>query len=1031
MKKKRILSWVLVGLILMSLWPMSFAEGEDTLTIHYKRADGVYDNWSVWLWKEGGEGQALTFSGEDAFGAFLKVKLDDPKASYGFIVRLGEWEAKDFPDDQFIDFAMDKEIWITSGEAGYTTIAPKGSGQEVVGDDETKMRIHYRRLDQKYDGWNMWVWPEGGNGAAYTFTGTDNYGVYVDLVVPETKGVSQIGLIARLREWEAKDVDVDRFVPMSWKNDEGLLEVWLLQDTERVYRQLDHIDFTPKLLKASFDDFKTFSVEGSQPFESALKTNAIKVTSQGKAVMVDAFRINSINPKKMTISLSQPIRFEASYEVVIDGFQERTIDINALMGSDAFAKATTYQGELGALYTQAETHFKVWAPTSSGMTLKLYPTGHDSETSQVIPMQRTKEGVWETVVKGDLHGVYYTYETTFAGVSKETMDPYARAAGVNGLRGMVVDLSRTNPKGWEDDQRPPFKDIADAIVYELHIRDLSMHEDSGILNKGKFLGLTETGTKNSEGLPTGLDHIKALGVTHLQILPMYDYLSVDETNLGANQFNWGYDPQNYNLPEGSYATDPYKGEVRIMEAKKMIQTLHENGIRVVMDVVYNHTGKSADSHLNILAPGYYYRFDDSKFCNGSGCGNETASERAMVRKMMIDSVLYWVEEYHIDGFRFDLMGVHDIETMQAIEEAVHAVDPSILIYGEGWTGGQAGLSESQRLVKANMKKVTGIGAFNDDMRDGIKGHVFNPTESGFVQGGKGFEESVKFGVVGAISHPGIRQVSVMYAKVAWANQPTQSINYVSAHDNHTLFDKLALTAPEASLEDRLKMQALANGIVLTSQGIPFLHAGVEFARTKQGDENSYKSPDAINALDWSSLSSYQELTTFYQDLIALRKAHPSFRLGSADRVVSQITFYGTQGLTQTPDGVVAYLIRDPEGRDQAGTIFVAYNANKTPITLQLPSGEWNEWVRGYQVVDGLDQGLSMQSVVIEPISMAVLGAKQVLPLKVSEDPQPLPEDDGTNQESDPQNPYLGLVVVLGLGLGLGAWVRHRKSKLKA
>lgn len=436
-----------------------------------------------------------------------------------------------------------------------------------------------------------------------------------------------------------------------------------------------------------------------------------------------------------------------------------------------------------------------------------------------------EKGVWSCEKQGDLNGVYYTYSIKIGNKTNEAVDLYARTTGVNGDRGMVVDLSATNPEGFEEDVRPAFENPTDAVIYEIHVRDLSSDASSGISNTGKFLGFTETGTTNPDGLATGIDHIKDLGVTHVQILPSYDYATVDETKLDTPQFNWGYDPKNYNVPEGSYSTDPYHGEVRINEMKQMIQAFHENGIRVNMDVVYNHTFNIENSWYQKTVPDYFYRKVGENYSNASGCGNETASDRAMVRKYIVDSVVYWAKEYHIDGFRFDLMAVHDIETMNAVRAALDEIDPSIMVYGEGWTGGDCAIPSSQQALKANMAKIDRVGAFSDDIRDGIKGSVFDAQDKGFISGKDGMEESVKFGIVGATPHPQVMTFKNDKGSKSWAAQPGQSINYVSCHDNLTFWDKLAISNADDSEETRIQMNKLGSAIILTSQGVPFFKQG--------------------------------------------------------------------------------------------------------------------------------------------------------------------------------------------------------------
>jgi len=595
-------------------------------------------------------------------------------------------------------------------------------------------------------------------------------------------------------------------------------------------------------------------------------------------------------------------------------------------------------GDLGASWTKRGTAFRLWAPSAEAADLLFYARDLDSPPTKTVRMRRGPKGTWTHREPGDLHGTYYTYRVTIGSRRQpEAVDPYAKAVGANGMRGMIVDLSRTNPPGWVSDLRPPLKSFTDSIIYELHIRDLSTHSSSGIRHKGRFLGLTEAGTRSPTGERTGLDHLVDLGITHLHLLPSFDFVSVDETRPGLDQFNWGYDPQNYNVPEGSYSTNPRDGAVRIREFKEMVRALHAHGIRVVMDVVYNHTGRTPDSNFNLLVPRYYYREDGKGgFSNGSGCGNETASERFMMRKFMVDSVVYWAREYHVDGFRFDLMGLHDITTMNAIRRALDRVDPSILLYGEPWGAGPSPFPADRLAHKANTSRLNRIAAFSDDLRDGVKGYVFQHDEPGFANGLAGREEAVKFGVVAATRHPQVDGSKLPYSRAPWARQPFQCVNYVSCHDNHTLWDRLAITNPRDSEAERIRMDVLCQAIVLTAQGIAFLHAGEEMLRTKRGNENSYNAPDRINQLDWTRKAKYRPVYRYYRGLIALRKAHPAFRMGGAAAIRRHLKF-----LKMPAPNMVGFVLAGHANGDPAGTLVVIYNANRTAQDVSIPRGAWN------------------------------------------------------------------------------------------
>lgn len=602
-------------------------------------------------------------------------------------------------------------------------------------------------------------------------------------------------------------------------------------------------------------------------------------------------------------------------------------------------------GDLGVTYTPESTTFKLWSPAADAARVRLY----NSDAVDEKPLKEVKmkevDGAWTATREMDLEGMYYTFQIKQGGNwNPEATDPYARAAGTNGLRGQVVDLSKTNPDGWENDKRPALAAPTDAVLYELHIRDASIEPRSGITAKGKFIGLTEHGTVTPQGDATGLDHILELGVTHVHLLPSFDFMSVDESRPNDPQFNWGYDPQNYNVPEGSYATDASDGRVRIREFKELVKTFHDAGLRVIMDVVYNHTGRSEDSHFQHLIPDYFYRFnEDGTMSNASACGNEIASDRPMVRKYIRESVEYWVNEYHVDGFRFDLMGIHDIPTMNEISQSLHAIDPTILVYGEGWKAGDSPLPDSVLALKANTPELIQIAAFSDDIRDGMKGSVFVHDEQGFVSGAKGKDMSIRFGIVGSTDHPQVDYDSVNYSNAPWAKEPAQTINYASCHDNHTLWDRLKISNPTDPPSRREQMHRLALSIVLTSQGIPFLHAGTEMCRTKNGEENSYKSGDGINAIRYNGKRAHKVTYNYVRGLIALRKAHPAFRIGNTALLQKHLTFMDTND-----SQLVVYRIIDAPG-DEWSDIVVAFNGSDQPKKVDLPEGDWQLVVDGRQV----------------------------------------------------------------------------------
>lgn len=599
-----------------------------------------------------------------------------------------------------------------------------------------------------------------------------------------------------------------------------------------------------------------------------------------------------------------------------------------------------YEGdELGVRYTSEATQFRLWSPAIEAARVHIYENYIGGDAVQSLELGRSEGGTWLGILEGDHAGKYYTFQVQSAGVwLEEKPDPYARAVGTNGRRGMILDLDTTDPENWENDRRRQTANPTDAIVYELHIRDLSIAGNSGIQNQGKFLGLAETGTKSPDGRSTGLDHIKDMGITHVHILPAFDFRSIDESDPAKYRYNWGYDPQHYNVPEGTYSTDPVDGAVRIREFKQMVQAFHQAGIGVILDVVYNHTGDTEHSVFNQLVPGYYYRhWEDGRFSDASACGNETASERAMVRNYIIESVKYWADEYHLDGFRFDLMGIHDIETMNAVSAALRAIDPSILVYGEGWTAGDSPLPYEERALKRFTHQLDGVAAFSDNIRDGIKGHVFTPDDRGFASGKPGLKETIKFGIVASTDHPQVDYEAVEWLDEpkAWAAAPTQTMTYVSCHDNHTLWDRLLNSHPDASEEDRISMQKLAGAMVLTSQGISFLHAGVEMLRTKYGVENSFESPDSINRIDWARKTQYADVVDYFKGLIALRKNHPAFRMTTTEMLQEHLQFLDTEG-----DNFIAYTINGNANGDSWSNILILLNGALDPQPFTLPEGNW-------------------------------------------------------------------------------------------
>ena len=803
-------------------------------------------------------------------------------------------------------------------------------------EDGTKQLTLYWKADSiDFETSDMWIWYPEKDGRGYPMYPCA-YGAKCMINVPND--IEEVGFIVRVKcsepcgtSWgeATKDFDGDRFVKMG----AGDTQVYLISGDGEIYFSED--GGVTLMQKKAVNHLGIVS-----PDEIKYNiTPAIRLTSLDQIAVYDGDRrleiesVSSLDNEVVTgvIKLKEKLDITKLYDVEIEGYERTTAIPTGIFDSEEFVREYTYDGnDLGAIPSGGSTTFKLWAPTASKVVLNLYEAGDGGSAFSTVEMEKGDHGVWSSTQPVG-SGTYYTYTVTTAMGTKETTDPYAKALGVNGNRGMVIDLDTTDPEGFEADSFVSgIETYRDAVIWEVHVRDFS-NRIAGSKYPGKYLAFTETGLKNASGEPVGLDYIVDLGVTHVHLQPVYDYATVDETK--CTQFNWGYDPKNYNAPEGSYSTDPYHGEVRINEFKQMVQALHEKGIGVIMDVVYNHTF-DANANLNLIVPYYYYRYTSAGVnSNGSGCGNETASERKMFRKFMVDSVSYWASEYHIDGFRFDLMGLHDLETMQAIETAVHQINPKALLYGEGWTGGTTTMRPNTQATQANIHEVKAsagaagaVAVFNDAIRDGLKGSVFNATDKGYISGdpSKARATSVAFGIVGG----GVGTQS-------WKVEDAMIINYMSSHDNRTLWDKLTLSNPDATDEQKVRMNRLGASIVMISKGTPFWLAGEEMLRTKGGDGNSYKSSDAVNNLDWDALqkdSNVMATRDFYRDLIAMRKANDFLRNAE---VSCEIAGDGSITVTYTVGGeTVALAYVNPTGVD---------------VSTTLPAGEWGVLMNGTTV----------------------------------------------------------------------------------
>ena len=805
------------------------------------------------------------------------------------------------------------------------TSPPDGEYRDVPSFEEVHVTFHYYRYDENYENWNLWIWNPGKDGQRFGFLGEDEFGKTATVKLADGDGIEELGFILRKSEqnndWAGQELN-DRFVTSF--DEEGKTHVWLVQGQQRVYEDPNLIDTTPRILEAEWDEMNQVLLTANFPIaKDDMAQDGLSI--QEDHTLSPQVKAVEGKPNQLKLNLDKPINFQKEYALVSDKFGTTPITVGAVVRSESFDEHYFYEGDdLGNTYTKGETKFRVWAPTARVAQLVLYDSWQDTK-GEIVPMEEDERGTWTASLQGDQDGQIYNYRVQIGNDWNEAVDPYVRAVTVNGDRGVVVNLDKTDPKKWNE-KKPKFTSQIDAIIYELHVRDLSIQKESGITNKGKFLGVTETGTRGPDGMTTGLDFIKDLGVSHVQFLPIYDYRTVDETRIDDPQYNWGYDPKNYNVPEGSYSTDPYNPTTRITELKDMIQTLHDNDLRVVMDVVYNHVFSAEESSFQKIVPGYYFRYNEhGELANGTGVGNDVASERNMMQKFIIDSVTYWVEEYNMDGFRFDLMGILDTETMNKVREAVDKIDPSIVIIGEGWDLGTP-LDAKLKANQKNAEDMPSIGQFNDALRDGIKGSVWDDKEPGFVNGKQGTEDFIRQSIAGGLTFD---------EQMATYRSPEQVVQYVEAHDNLTLWDKLKKTNPDATEEELKRMHKLATSIVLTSQGVSFLHAGQEFMRTKDGDPNSYQSPDGINQLDWQRRAEFSEEVNYVKGLIELRNTYKSFRMPTKDKIEENLQFL------DTPAGTVGYTLDAKANKDQAKTLVVLHNANKEDMEVQLSDkGTW-------------------------------------------------------------------------------------------
>ncbi len=827
---------------------------------------------------------------------------------------------------------------------------------EAKADGEVTVKLHYHRPDGNYDGWDVWFWELGKDGAGHPFS--DENGEKVASVVL-TPGATSLGFIVRTADW-TKDVDKDQFVDVS-EMVSGTVHIYVesgVEGFDKVYG--DDAVRGIKIQKAKYEGGSIITIVLTDDCDEDINT---AFTLSGKEGEIGVKSVSmGMGPYTYTLVADKELDYFDSYKVTFKGISY-DVAVPSIYSEKFFEDAYTYDGnDLGATWSKDSTTFKVWAPTATSVQVYLYKGGRalTDDRTEVLDMVQQDKGVWSVTKNGDLNGVYYVYSVNVNGKTVTACDPYARTTGINGERAMVIDLDSTDPKGWDKDSDPN-KDLrfTDMVIYELHLRDISADSSSGIENKGKYLGLIETGKKTAGGNATALDHIKELGATHVHILPFYDFGSVDESKT-LNVYNWGYDPVNYNVPEGSYSTDATKGEVRVKEVKEMVKGLHDNGISVIMDVVYNHVQSAAGFSFNKIVPGYFSRISDSgSYSNGSGCGNDTASERTMVRKYIVDSVCYWADEYHIDGFRFDLVGLLDVDTMNAVIAEVHKTHPNVKFYGEGWTLSTLVTKQGVELAtQTNSAKTPELAMFSDNMRDALKGGVFSTTSTGFVSG-LGNAYTV---------------MKLFKAQSAWTKNPLQTINYASCHDNNTLIDRITSSTPDDDRETRVRMNNLAAAVYLTSEGVPFMQAGEEMLRTKTNKDgtfnsNSYNAGDAVNAIVWSNLDDpeYKNVFEYYKGLIAFRKAHPSLRLDNATDIANYV-----KDIEVLPKNVAGIVIDAASVKDEtAEGIVLLFNPNKEEVKVDLPEGKWSICVNADKAGTKTIKKVS-GTVTVEPVSALIL-----------------------------------------------------------
>lgn len=896
------------------------AERVISLTVHF---DNKEEGWGLWLWPKDGEGKEYPFTGEDENGKYAEIDIKTDKNSLGFLVKDKDWN-KDIGDDRYIDISQGTEIWLKSKDPA---IYYENPYEEAKSYDRLESNISYRRYDMSTDDtWAVKYWnnKDEANPKIQKLSKDGKY--YTGKISSQGSEINKLYFTLIKLDNEGKVIYQDGDVREIKRFDEaGKANVYVMQDAQRVFYDKSFVDEDVRVEKASVDSFREINISLNKAVNiKEMLDHGYDFITNSKLSKDDIEAIGSKDSSnvsnKINIKFKKDLELDKDYEFNFYLDRVKNIKLNAkailanVVADKKFDEAYSYDGDLGAIYSKEATTFKVWAPTASGVDLVLF--GADGEAK--IKMEKQDRGVYSYTLQGDQDKTVYMYDIHFKdGSVNRVVDPYAKSTTINGEKAVVVNPQVSMV------ERPANKYVKNPIIYELHVRDLSNQSYSGIKNRGKFLGLTEEGTKTPNGFKTGLDYIADLGVSHIQLLPIYDYSknSVNEKN-PMEKYNWGYDPVNYDTPEGAYSTDPNNPYARIEELQDAVDAIHKKNMGVIMDVVYNHVFSLGEHSFNQIVPGYYFRFDENgNPHNGTGVGNETASERKMMSKFIVDSVKYWAKTYKLDGFRFDLMGILDYQTMNTLVKELKEINPDIVILGEGWNMGN--LPEDQRATQVNSDKMPDVGTFNDDLRDGVKGSAFNGDATGFVNGEKGVEEELFSSIKTAKQINGKNY-----------DNPQQLIQYTEAHDNKTAFDKIKEIHPDEDDTTTLKRQRLATVIPLLSQGRSFIHAGQEFARTKGGNENSYNAPAEVNELDWKRAEEYEGNIEYIREVIAIRKNEPLFHSESFDQVDARVK------KIVASDGLIAYSL------SEAGkNLYIGHNREANAKEFKLPNGKYKVLIK--------------------------------------------------------------------------------------